>query len=65
MKHSFGEETLSMCSVFLHLALVESRRSLRHKPEIRGPTKKPPGPEDNGPMHINYGGSRMAYDKQQ
>lgn len=27
--------------------------------------KMPRGPEDNGPVHINYGRSRMAYDKQQ
>lgn len=27
--------------------------------------KMPPGPGDNGPMHINYRRNRMAYDKQQ
>lgn len=65
MNLSFEEELLGMPPVLVHLALVEALHSLRHKAEIVGGTLNAPGPEDNGPVHINYGRSMMPYDRQQ
>lgn len=63
VKHSLNERSFSACARFwytwhwwrLSVPCVIKLKSEAHK--------IPPGPQDSGPMHINYARSRMAYDK--